>query len=108
MSGWLRRVRESGAESAGIPARPTLGWMARAGTGAIAAAGMVLVSCLFTPASSAQIAEAASSRAGGSGTAVEWTGFAANAQHTAVASAPAQPLKRIRWRAKVDLAPNLV
>jgi hypothetical protein len=80
--------------------------MARAGTGATAAAGVVLVSCLFTPASSAQIAEAGNSRAGGSWSAVEWAGFAGNAQHTAVASRPAQPFERIRWRAKVDLAPD--
>jgi len=42
------------------------------------------------------------------GAAVEWAGFAENAQHTAVASKPPQPLKRIRWRAKVDLAPHLI
>ena len=107
MSGWLRRIRESGAESAGIPARPTLGWMARAGTGATAGVGVVLVSSLFTPAPSAPYAMAGDSPTGGT-PAVEWAGFAGNAQHTAVASEPAQPLKRIRWRAKVDLAPNLV
>jgi hypothetical protein len=38
---------------------------------------------------------------------VEWAGFAGNAQHTAVARKPAQPFRRIRWRAKVDLAPVL-
>jgi hypothetical protein len=104
MSGWLRRVRESGAESAGNPARPALGWMARARTGAAAAVGVVLVSCLFTPASSAQIAVAGNSPADGT-PAVEWAGFGGNAQHTAVASVLPQPFKRIRWRAKVDLAP---
>jgi hypothetical protein len=36
-----------------------------------------------------------------------WGGFAGNAQHTAVAPASPQPLKRIRWQAKVDLAPDL-
>ena len=107
MSGWLRRVRESDADSTGHPARPTLGWMARAGTGATAGVGVVLVSSLFTPASSAPYAMAGDSPTGGT-PAVEWAGFAGNAQHTAVASEPAQPLKRIRWRAKVDLAPNLV
>jgi hypothetical protein len=107
MSGWLRRVRELGAESAGNPARPTHGWMARAGTGATAAVGVVLVSCLFTPASSAQIAVAGNSPAGGT-PAVEWAGFAGNAQHTAVASVLPQPFKRIRWRAKVDLAPHQI
>src|SRR6516165_4414585 len=98
MSGWLRRIRESGAESAGFPARPTLGWMARAGTGATAAAGVVLVSCLFTPASSAPYAMAGDSPTGGT-PAVEWAAFA---------SEPAQPLKRIRWRAKVDLHPIVI
>ena len=105
MSGWLRRSREPGAESAGSRTRSVVGW-ARAGTGAVAAVGVVLGSWLFTPVS-AQIALAGSSRAGGSG-AVVWAGFARNAQHTAVVSQPPQPLKRIRWRAKVDLAPHLI
>ena len=38
---------------------------------------------------------------------MEWAGFAGNAQHTAVAWTHAQPFHRIRWRAKVDLAPDL-
>ena len=81
--------------------------MARAGTGATAAAGVVLVSCLFTPASSAQIAVAGNSPADGT-PAVEWAGFAGNAQHTAIAREPAQPFQRIRWRAKVNLAPHRI
>jgi hypothetical protein len=40
--------------------------------------------------------------------AVEWAGFAGNAQHTAVARRHPQPFHRIRWRAKVDLAPDLL
>jgi hypothetical protein len=40
--------------------------------------------------------------------AVEWAGFAGNAQHAAVARRHAQPFHRIRWRAKVDLAPDLL
>ena len=44
----------------------------------------------------------------GPGGAVEWAGFAGNAQHTAVARTPPQPFRRIRWTAKVDLAPVLV
>jgi hypothetical protein len=107
MSGWLRRVRAPGAEPAGNPARPARGWRARAGTGATAAAGAVLVSCLFAPASSAQIALAGNSPAGGA-PAVEWAGFAGNAQHTAVAGVLPQPFKRIRWRAKVDRAPHRI
>ncbi len=38
---------------------------------------------------------------------VEWAGFAGNAQHTAMAGKRPQPFRRIRWRAKVDLAPVL-
>lgn len=98
--------RQMRAKSAGNPGRPTFGWMARAGTVATAALGVVLVSYLFTPASSAQIAVGDPSAGGTSP--VEWAGFAGNAQHTAVANEPAQPLKRIRWRAKVDLAPDLI
>jgi hypothetical protein len=108
MTGWLRRSRERGAESARSPARPAFGWIASGGTGAVAAVGMVLGSFLFTPASSAQITGAGSSRGGGPGAAVEWAGFAGNAQHTAVARKRPQPFRRIRWRAKVDLAPHLV
>jgi hypothetical protein len=37
-----------------------------------------------------------------------WSGFGGDAQHTAVAPASPQPLTRIRWKAKVDLAPVLV
>ncbi len=37
-----------------------------------------------------------------------WGGFAGNAQHSGVAPATPQPLKRIRWQAKVDLAPDLI
>ncbi len=44
----------------------------------------------------------------GPGGAVEWAGFAGNAQHTAVARERSQPFRRIRWRAKVDLAPVLL
>src|SRR3984957_8714003 len=106
MTGWLRRSGEPGAMSAWSPARPGLGWIARGGAGAVAAAGMVLGS--FTPASSAQITRAGSSWAGGPSAAVEWAGFAGNAQHTAVALKRPQPFRRIRWRAKVDLAPHLV
>ena len=78
--------------------------MARAGTGVTAAVGLVLASCLFTPAAIAQIAVAGNSPAHRT-PAVEWAGFAGNAQHTAVVSQPPQPLKRIHWHAKVDLAP---
>ena len=81
--------------------------MARAGAGVTAAVGAVFVSCLFTAPSSAQIAVAGRTPAGGA-PAVEWAGFAGNAQHTAMAREPAQPLTRIRWRAKVDLAPGRV
>ncbi|HEY2077562.1 MAG TPA: hypothetical protein VGH53_14605 [Streptosporangiaceae bacterium] len=71
------------------------------------AVGVILGSSFLTPASNAQIAVAAT-RPGGSAAPIEWAGFAGNAQHTAVASQPPQPFKRIRWRAKVDRAPVLV
>ncbi len=57
-------------------------------------------------ASSAQIAVGRNPPAGGN-PAVEWAGFAGNAQHTAVASVLPQPFKRIRWRAKVDRSPYM-
>ena len=68
----------------------------------------MLGSLPFAPASSGQTAEAGNSPAGGPRAAVAWAGFAGNAQHTAVARTPPQPLRRIRWRTKVDLAPVLV
>ena len=77
-------------------------------TGAVAAIGIVLGSGLVTFMPSAQLAEAGTSRPAGSGATVEWAGFAANAQHTAVASELPQPFTRIRWRAKVDRTPALI
>ena len=68
----------------------------------------MLGSWLSPPASGAQIAWASHPRAGSPRAAVEWAGFAGNAQHTAVARERPQPFHRIRWRAKVDLAPVLV
>jgi hypothetical protein len=64
---------------------------------------MMLGPWLFAPASGAQIA-GPGDPGGGARAAVEWAGFAGNAQHTAVAWKPPQPFRRIRWRAKVDLA----
>jgi hypothetical protein len=40
--------------------------------------------------------------------AVEWAGFAGNAQHAAVARSRPQAFRRIRWTAKVDLSPPLL
>jgi hypothetical protein len=68
-----------------------IGWL-KGRAGAAGAAAMVLALWLCPAAS---------------GAAVEWAGFAGNAQHTAVARTPAQPFDRIRWRASVDLTPNL-
>ena len=81
------------------------GWLARGGTGAAIAAVVALGSWPFTAAWSAPIAVAGHSAAGGPVAAVAWAGFAGNAQHTAVARKRPQPFRRIRWRAKVDLAP---
>src|SRR5215510_11345884 len=104
MTGWLRRSREPGARVVRNPARPAAGRIARGGTGAVAAAGMLSGFWLLPPASSAQIAGAGHPRGG----AVEWAGFAGNARHTAVARKRPQPFRRVRWRAKVDLAPAVV
>ncbi len=71
----------------------------RSGTGAVAVAGIVLGSLLVTSTSSAQVVAAGQSHGGA------WTGFAGNAQHTAIARVRPQPLRRIRWRAKVDRFP---
>ena len=83
MSRLLRLVREPGAEAGSKPARPALGWIARGGTGAVAAAGVVLGSLMVTPPSSAQVAVAGHSPTGGTWA---WAGFAGNAQHKAVTS----------------------
>ena len=115
MPGSLGQPGKQGTESAGHPARPALGWIAVGATATLAAAGILLGAWPSTAASAQQAREgrhdpgdAARPRATGTGTAVEWAGFAENAQHTAVTSKQPQPLKRIRWRAKVDLAPVLV
>jgi hypothetical protein len=68
--------------------------------------GLVLGFSLGPPASGAQITIAGHPRVGRRA-AVEWAGFAGNAQHTAAARTRPQPFRRIRWRAKVDLAPHL-
>jgi hypothetical protein len=81
MSGWLPRSRNLSA-------------------GAVAAFGLALVS-LSGPAS---IAQASNSATGGSAPAVEWAGYAGNAQHTAIARTQPQPFDRIRWKVKVDLS----
>jgi len=84
-----------------------IGWprrslIARGGAGLIGAAGMVLVLGLLPAASGAH----SHARTRGRRRPAEWVGFAGNAQHTAVARKRPQPLRRIRWTAKVDLAPN--
>jgi len=53
---------------------------------------MALAFWLSPAASGAGITAASHPRGG----AVEWAGFAGNAQHTAVARTPAQPFSRIR------------
>ncbi len=103
MIGWLRRSRDAGVSPVRSPAGPAVGRIALGGAGAVAVAGMVLGFGLGAPASGAQIT--AGHR--GHRAAAEWAGFAGNAQHTAVARKRPQPFRRIRWRAKVDLAPVL-
>ncbi len=75
-----------------------LGWL-RSGTGAIAAAGMVVAYLVAAPSPGALAAEA------GKPPTVAWPGFAGNAQHTSLATERPQPLRRIRWRATVDRFP---
>jgi hypothetical protein len=65
-----------------------------------------LLALASAPAVAATLTPLAPPRAGGRGLAAEWAGFAANAQHTALARQRPQPFGRIRWRAKVDLAPD--
>jgi len=107
MSGWPRRSRELGPQPARSTLPPTRP-LAKGVTGAAATVVVVLSSWLFSTASSAQIAVEGNSRAAAARAAAAWAGFGGNAQHTAVASKAAQPLTRIRWQAKVDLAPVLV
>ncbi len=102
--GRLRRSRDAVVRLVS-PARPAGGRIARRGVGAVATAGIVLGFSLLPTASGAQIARAGHPRVGGRRAAVEWAGFAGNAQHTAAARTRPQPFRRIRWRAKVDLAP---
>ncbi|MGH3380525.1 MAG: hypothetical protein ACRDP6_37900, partial [Actinoallomurus sp.] len=83
-----------------------MGWLGRS-RGAVAAAGMVIGFSLWPAASAAQSAGAGHLRKGGRRAGVEWAGFAANAQHTAAARRRPQPFHRIRWTAKVDLAPDV-
>jgi hypothetical protein len=82
------------------------GWLS--GLRVVAAAGIVLGSWPSTAASSAIAATSGSPPAAGWAAAVEWAGFAGNAQHTAIATKMPQPLRRIRWRVKVDLHPVLL
>jgi hypothetical protein len=99
-----RHLRALRTESPADPAEPTLGWKAQAGVSSTAAVGVILVTCLLAPASSAESAVAGSSPAGGT-SAVEWAGFAGNAQHTADVGVAPQPFTRIRWHARVDRHP---
>jgi hypothetical protein len=105
MSCRLRRPRAVRVQAARILTHAARRCSGAGRTAGVAAVVVVLGSWLVTPAASAQIAVARTPRAAGA--AVAWAGFAANAQHTAVARQSAQPFHRIRWRAKVDLNPAL-
>ena len=74
----------------------------RRSSGAVAAIGLALGPWFLALPSSAQAAATAAARPA---PAAGWAGFAGNAQHTAVATSMPQPFHRIRWTAKVDLAP---
>jgi hypothetical protein len=107
MTGWLRWARELLARPVREPGRRAVGRIALGGTGAVAAA-VVLGSLLSAPAAGAHSARTGHQQGRGRGPAVEWAGFGGNAQHSAVSRAAPQPFRRIRWRAKVDLAPAIV
>jgi len=92
MMGWLRGSR-------GTDVR-----LAR--SGAVAVAAMALGLSLW-PAVSAAQSTGGDHRDGGRRAAVAWAGFAGNAQHMATARRRPQPFRRIRWTAKVDLAPDV-
>ena len=76
--------------------------------GVLCAAGMVLGFWLVPSAAGARVAGTGHPLGVGLKPAVEWAGFAGNAQHTAAARMRPQPFRRIRWRAKVDLDPPVV
>jgi hypothetical protein len=105
--GRQRQQGQRGAGAVGHPARPAGAWIAVGAAGMVAAAG-ILLGAWPSPAAAVKQAPEAGTRAIGTGAAVEWAGFAENAEHTAVVSKQPQPLKRIRWRAKVDRAPVLI
>ena len=109
MTGWLRRSREPGAEPVRNPARPALGWIARGGLPRLPRPGWGSALALHPGIKRADHRggqEFAAGRPESSGRA--GLGSAGNAQHTAVARKRPQPFRRIRWKAKVDLAPHLV
>lgn len=72
---------------------------------ALALTGLLAVTS--APVTAAPLKPSAQLHHGGRKSAVEWAGFAGNAQHTAVATRRPQPFRRVRWRAKVDLAPDV-
>jgi hypothetical protein len=79
-------------------------WLNRGVTGAAALVAAAFGSSLFGPASIAQAVSTGNSSPTGPSTSVEWAGYAANAQHTAIAQVKPQPFHRIRWKVKVDLS----
>jgi hypothetical protein len=105
MTGWLRGSPGAITGPARNPSRPSVRRAARGSIGAVAAAGLLLGFWLVPSAAGARTAGTGHPRGGTLKSAVEWAGFAANAQHTAVARTRPQPFHRIRWKAKVDLAP---
>jgi hypothetical protein len=70
-------------------------WSRRPGLAAGLVAGFLLVA----------LAPDAQAAGPGAAAGAGWAGFGGNAQHTAVATHRTQPFHRIRWTAKVDLAP---
>jgi hypothetical protein len=106
MIGWQRRSPDAGVRLEGSPPRSAVGRIARGSAGAAAAAGIVLAVAMLAPAPGARASVARHARPGARRVGVEWAGFSGNARHTAAARRWPQPFRRIRWRAKVDLAPD--
>ena len=64
-----------------------------------------LVGAVGAVAVAALVASSSTSYARGSAIEPAWTGFANNAQHTAVAPASPQPLNSVHWQVTVDHKP---
>jgi hypothetical protein len=103
-----RLDNEPGTRTGNRPSRLALGRITRSAAGTVIVAGALLGSLMITPLAGAQAALARHAQPAAQAQRHgyrAWTGYAGNAQHTAVVSIRPQSLKRIRWHVKVDLHP---